>query len=125
MAYLLVGLGGGIGAISRFWLGRQIAQQSPSHFPLGTLLINVSGSLIIGLILGWMLEQSDTGGSWRWLIVVGILGGYTTFSTFAFESIALLDKGEIGKAVGYIVISNAASLAVCGLGLWIARTLAN
>ena len=113
--WLLVGLGGGVGAISRWALVRAlIARFGDGVMPWGTLVVNVVGCLAIGFAL-----RSPEGApreEWRLLLVVGLLGGFTTFSTFAHESVTLLREGARGTAFGYAALSNLLGLAAAWAG---------
>jgi CrcB protein len=94
MKYLVVGLGGFAGANARFWLSTIAARWFGPVFPYGTLIINVSGSFLIGLILSYLSEHSGLSDYYRLLLVTGFLGAYTTFSTYTFESLTLLREGS-------------------------------
>src|SRR5690349_6619722 len=84
--YLMVLVGGGVGALARYILGLAIAERIGGRFPLGTLVINVTGSFLIGLLMTLFTERLQPHPNWRLLLVVGVLGGYTTFSTFEYET---------------------------------------
>ncbi len=119
---VLITLGGALGSNVRYWLGGWIAAYANSEFPWGTFAINVSGSLVIGAYLaasqrlGWPLE-------WKLLIAVGVLGGYTTFSTFSWETLELMSQGAWELSLAYAFGSLAASLLGCYVGITLARTL--
>ena len=95
MAVLLVALGGGIGSAARYLVGGWFASRFGPAFPYGTFFINVSGSFIIGFFLALAQERLSLGPSWRLFFAVGFVGGYTTFSTFEYESIRLLQDREL------------------------------
>jgi fluoride exporter len=120
--YVWVGLGGLVGAVARFAVGKQAAERLGTAFPYGTLLVNVTGSLAIGLVVAFVLARV-TDPAWRLLLVAGFLGGYTTFSAFAFEAVALLQDGRWGRAVLYVLASNLIGLAACWGGLALGRGL--
>jgi CrcB protein len=124
MTWMLVGLGGGIGAILRYSVGRFYSDRSSSTFPLGTLTANLTGSLLIGLIFGWLLERNLGDSRWHTFLVVGLLGGYTTFSAFAFETVSMLEDRQYTQAATYVLVSNVIGLAACAIGIAIARQLA-
>ncbi len=93
--YFMVGLGGCFGAILRFWLGGWISNRMGSRFPYGTFVINITGSFLIGLVLTLLTERTHWSPSWRYLIPIGFIGGYTTFSTFEYETLRSFQDGEI------------------------------
>ena len=103
--YILIVLGGGIGAASRFALGTWIGQNWGRSFPLGTFVINVSGSFLIGLLMTLMAERFTENPAWRLFLVVGCLGGYTTFSSFEYETGKLVTDGEYLYATMNAVLS--------------------
>jgi CrcB protein len=121
--FLWVGVGGFAGANARYALGRYLVDRLGAAFPYGTFLINISGSLLIGLALTFLTERYVTDPMWRLLLVIGFLGGYTTFSSYAFESIALLEQGHWSRALLYVIGSNALSLLACYGGMSLARAL--
>lgn len=112
--YLLVALGGALGAALRYGLGAWLQGYS-SGFPLSTLAINVSGSLLIGLVLRLSLEGALSPEA-RLFLAVGVLGGYTTFSTFSYELLALAQGGEGGRAFLYAFLSLALGFGAVALG---------
>jgi CrcB protein len=121
---LWIGLGGFIGANARYFLGRAVIERWGSAFPWGTLTVNVLGSLLIGIILEVIAQRAISDPAYRLFLVVGFLGGFTTFSTFAFESVTLLDDGKWTRALTYVLASNALAIVACFLGMWIVRRLA-
>ena len=124
MEYLWVGLGGCLGANVRYILGMWIVGRVGSGFPLSTLLINVTGSFVIGTILVVLTERLIADPAWRLFLVVGFLGGYTTFSSYTFEALALMEQGAWLPAIVYIVGSNGGGLVAAYLGMVLARVLA-
>ena len=119
---VLVFLGAGFGANLRFWLGAAIQERVGPSFPWGTFTINVTGSLVIGLVMGLLLNTTAAPW-WRLLIVVGFLGGYTTFSSFSYETIGLLQVKAYLPALGYIVGSCFVSFVGTWIGLSCARAI--
>lgn len=115
-AYLQVALGGAIGSVARFGLVR--AMPGPG-FPAGTVLVNVAGSLAMGLLAA--LVASRGGLAWAPFLMTGILGGFTTFSAFSLDALALWDRGPGALAVAYVAGSVILSLAAAALGLAIGR----
>ncbi|MCS7058111.1 MAG: fluoride efflux transporter CrcB [Meiothermus sp.] len=100
--YLLVALGGAIGALLRYGLGAWVQALGGPGFPWSTFLINVSGSFLIGIVLRLSLEGALSP-EWRLFLAVGVLGGYTTFSTFSWETLTLAQQGEWLKASLYVL----------------------
>lgn len=123
MDYLWVGAGGFIGANARYALGLWIAGRVGLSFPWHTLLINVTGSLLIGVILILMTERLAMDPAWRLFLVVGFLGGYTTFSSYSFEAISLLEHGQWGSALAYALGSNGLCLGATALGMLLGRAI--
>jgi CrcB protein len=109
--YFLVFIGGGIGAVFRYWLSGVIPGYTGSQFPYGILIINILGCFLIGLLMAVAEERFAVSPMVRIFLTVGILGGFTTFSTFSYETIALLRDGELLKAALYV-----GSSVVFGLG---------
>ena len=120
---LLVGAGGFAGANARYFLGAWIAGRLGGAFPAATMLINVSGSLAIGVLLVLLVERLGLDPAWRLLLVTGFLGGYTTFSAYTFEAIALLEAGDPGGAAAYILGSNILGFGACFAGMLLARSV--
>lgn len=88
MKYLMVGFGGGLGSILRFWVGSYIGGKMGTRFPYGTFLINCTASFLIGLIITLLAEKAHWNPNLRYLIPIGFIGGYSTFSTFEYETFA-------------------------------------
>ncbi|HEX9615065.1 MAG TPA: fluoride efflux transporter CrcB [Bacteroidota bacterium] len=93
-SYMLVFLGGGLGAVARYWLSAAVYRFLSPEFPYGNLVVNISGCLCIGLIMSVTEERFVIPSTLRLFLAVGILGGFTTFSSFSYETIALLKGGE-------------------------------
>lgn len=111
MALILIFIGGGFGSICRYLLGRVVQSQSHSGFPVGTLAVNVVGCVVIGL-LAKLLMHAQTENLWRAALMVGVCGGFTTFSTFSLETLGLVNGGEWARAAAYVL----ASLIACLIG---------
>ncbi|TCK84749.1 fluoride efflux transporter CrcB [Albibacterium bauzanense] len=101
---LLIGSGSFVGGVLRYLLSQLIQIKTDSSFPVGTLGVNIVGCFLIGLIVGY-IDKENLGVEWRFLLVTGLLGGFTTFSAFSMESINLLREGQIGFALSYIALS--------------------
>jgi CrcB protein len=121
--FLWVGVGGCLGANTRYALGSWIAARLGPAFPAGTMVINVTGSLVIGVLLVLLTERLAAPPVWRLLLVTGFLGGYTTFSSYTFEALALVEAGAWAQAAGYVLGSNGLGLAACYAGMVLARLL--
>jgi fluoride exporter len=121
--YVWVGIGGFVGANARYGLSRFVADRLGGGFPYGTLLVNVSGSLAIGVILTLLTERLVADPAWRLLLVVGFLGGYTTFSSYTFETLALLEQGAWGRAAAYVAGNNLVGVLACYGGMVLARVI--
>ncbi len=121
--YIIVFAGGGTGAAVRFALGTLIGQRWGRSFPLGTFVINVSGSFLIGLLMTLMAERFTENPAWRLLLVVGFLGGYTTFSSFEYETGKLVMDGELVYAALNMVLSVAVGFVALKLGDVIAKLI--
>ena len=123
MEYLLVGVGGFLGANARYVLGALIAERLGAAFPYGTLIVNLTGSLAIGIILVLLTERLAADPAWRLLLVVGFLGGYTTFSSYTFDALLLAEAGQWGRALWYVLGSNVLGLAAAFAGMLLARRM--
>lgn len=119
MAVLLVALGGALGSVTRYLVGGWIADRLGVSFPYGTLVINLTASFIIGFFVAFAQERAGLSPYWRLFIAVGFVGGYSTFSTFEYESIRLLQDGEMLFGAIYLVGSVAAGAiaAITGITL--------
>jgi CrcB protein len=116
-----VALGSAFGGVSRFLLGAFIQQRTGSVLPVGTLLVNVSGSLLLGFILRYALATPAITPEVRALLTTGFCGGYTTFSTFSYETVALVEDGDYRRAALYAGLSVLLSIAAAWAGLALAR----
>ena len=121
-AFLLVGIGGAIGSMARYGSGVLVGRLWPMSFPLATMLVNISGSLIMGLFIGFLARttpawQADA----RLFFAVGVLGGFTTLSSFSLDTFTLIERGEIGQATIYVLGSIVVSVLALFVGLLIMR----
>ena len=114
MIYLLIALGGAAGSLLRYSLGGAVQRLSASGFPVGTLVVNVSGCFIIGVLVRQFMNM-QLSPDLRALLIVGFCGGFTTFSTFSAETLGLIEGGEYARAMSYVILS---------LGLCLTATLA-
>jgi CrcB protein len=121
--YLWVSLGGIFGACSRYFLSRFTAKILGTGFPWGTLFINVSGSFVLGLFLIYTTERAFVDPRWRLLIAIGFCGAYTTFSSYAFESMVYFQQGNWALFAGNILANNLLCLGAILGGAALARAL--
>jgi CrcB protein len=119
--WLMVAAGGGIGSLLRYVLVTAIMERFAVRFPLGTFLINVTGSFLIGLLMPLLTERFAWNPNWRLLLVVGFLGGYTTFSSFEYETFQSVRGGAHWLALGYVM----GSVILGYAGVWLGFRLAS
>lgn len=122
MGWVYVALGGALGALLRFGLTGWVQDLTGSPFPWGTVTVNVLGSMLLGFAVVW-LEATATSAEFRQFATIGLLGAFTTFSTFTYEALALLRGGDWWGAGGYVIGSLVAGLFGIALGLWLASYL--
>lgn len=113
-ALLLVGLGGLIGSMGRYLVAFVMLPLAPGGFPWGTFTVNLSGSFAIGLVMAAAVDRAWMAPDLRVLLAAGVIGGFTTMSSFSFETWALLEQGLLGLALGYVL----ATLFGCVLATW-------
>ncbi|MBI5040709.1 MAG: fluoride efflux transporter CrcB [Gammaproteobacteria bacterium] len=118
-----IAAGGALGALLRFWVASGVAAWLGKDFPYGTLLINVAGSLAIGFLYVLLVERFDVNVLWRPFLMIGLLGAFTTFSTFSLETVNLIEAGEGMKALANVVLSMSLCVGAAVLGLFIGRQL--
>jgi len=119
---LLIALGGAGGAVARYLLATQVHGLWSGLWPLGTLLVNVCGSLCIGVVFV-LLERLILHPDWRSVLMVGFLGAFTTFSTFALETVGLFQSGHAQQALLYALASTVACVTAAGAGIWLTRAV--
>lgn len=121
---LLVMAGGAIGAGLRFELGRAVPPAWGSGFPWGTLAVNLLGGFAMGMLAGALAPLFKWEADWRLFLGVGVLGGFTTFSAFSLEALNMIERGAVGMAVLYALVSVIGSVALLFVGLWVVRIAA-
>jgi fluoride exporter len=120
---ILIAVGGACGALMRFGISSGVAAVFGSGFPFGTLVVNVVGSLLIGVLYVFLTERLMGGAGLRALLVVGLLGAFTTFSTFSIETLQLIENGEAARALANVLANVVLCLSACWLGLIMVREL--
>src|SRR6266700_6626137 len=103
--YWMVGIGGFLGSVARYWVGNYIGNRMGMRFPFGTVAINISGSFLIGLVVTLISQRAHWNANWSYLVPIGFIGAYTTFSTFELETFRSLHEGEIIIAFLNVIVS--------------------
>lgn len=123
MAILLIAIGGGIGSVLRYLIGGIAQRAGGIGFPVGTLVVNITGSFLIGA-LSQHFMNTQTHPLLRAALITGLCGGYTTFSAFSLETVGLVEGGEVGRAAAYVVLSVTLSIAATFAGMAAIRATA-
>ncbi len=118
-----IAAGGALGALLRFWAANGVALWLGKGFPYGTLLVNVSGCLAIGFLYVLLLDRLEDGTLWRAFLMIGLLGAYTTFSTFSLETVNLIEAGEAMKAFVNVLLSVTLCVVAAAAGIMLGRQL--
>ena len=118
-----VALGGAIGSVARYLVGLTVQSRSGLDFPIGTLLVNLTGCLLLGFLARYLLETSAVSPEVRALLTIGLCGGYTTFSTFSYETVTLIEDADWRRAALYVALSVFGALGATILGMAGARLL--
>lgn len=121
--YLLIAIGGAFGSVARYWVGSAIAGRMGTRFPFGTFMINITACLIIGFSLTYMGRRAGWSPAWRYLIPIGFVGAYSTFSTYEWETLSTLRSGAFLLAALYALGSLILGLAAVWLGAALAETI--
>lgn len=121
-AYLIVFLGAGIGGALRHGVNVWSARVFGLNFPYGTLIVNIVGSLAMGLIAGYFMAKGSAAQHWRLFLATGILGGFTTFSSFSLDVALLYERGELAVLAFYVLASVLVSATALFIGLWATRS---
>ncbi len=122
-SYAWISLGAVLGANLRYFLSKLVTRYSDAAFPYGTLLINITGSMLLGFFLIWTTERVLADPLWRWLVAVGFCGSYTTFSSYAFETMAYFEQGHWYLFAANILANNLLCLGAVLVGAIIARSI--
>lgn len=118
---MLVAVGGALGAVARYWVSGYVVNNTNHYLPLGTLAVNVLGSMLMGVCFVLIMEKAQLPPASRQLLMVGFLGAFTTFSTFSLETLTLVQEGHILSALIYILLSLLCCIAALAAGLWLTR----
>lgn len=119
--YLMIAAGGALGSIARYWVGTAVASRTGSRFFYGTFVVNMTACLIIGFSLTWLGQRTGINPAWRFLIPIGFVGAYSTFSTFEFETFTYLQSSAFLIAALYVSLSVLLGLLAVWLGVLLAR----
>ncbi len=117
----VIAIGGAAGSVARFLLGALLQPRAAGTFPWGTFTINLTGSLLLGFLMRVAMGSTDFSPAMRAFLTVGFCGGYTTFSTYSYETAILLESGHVGKAATYALGSALLALVGTFSGFWLAR----
>lgn len=117
--WLIVGVGGFIGSVARYLFASQLTKLFPSAFPWGTFVVNITGCLVIGLVYGFAQRYQWFSPELRFFLATGICGGYTTFSSFAYENVQLIQSGDFGILAAYTAASLVLGIGCAALGAFI------
>lgn len=120
---LAIAGGGALGAVLRYWASTAVYTLTGRGFPYGTLVVNVVGSLLIGFLSIWLLERMSAGGALRAFLLIGVLGAFTTFSTFSLETLNLIEAGQLVRAGLNMLLSVSLCITAAALGIFFARQL--
>lgn len=121
ISLLLVMLGGAVGAGARHLTGRATLALLGPGYPYGTLTVNLVGGLLMGILTGVLARHAAAGEPWRLFLGVGVLGGFTTFSAFSLDIVAMVERGQAGAAIGYALLSTVGAVLALVGGLALAR----
>jgi CrcB protein len=121
--YFLIALGGALGSIARYWVGSAIANRMGTRFPYGTFVINMTACVIIGFSLTFLARRADLSSAWRFLVPVGFVGAYSTFSTYEWETLSTIRTGAFALAALYAVGSLILGLAAVWGGAALAEII--
>jgi len=120
---LAIAGGGALGAVLRYWMSTAVYTLAGREFPYGTLAVNVLGSLVMGFLYIWLLERSLESAGVRAFLLIGLLGAFTTFSTFSIETLLLMEGGQYIRALANTLVSVVLCITAAGFGVILARQL--
>lgn len=119
--YLYIALGGGLGSIARYWVGSTVSGRLGARFPYGTFVINITACVLLGFVMTWLGRRTGLNPGWRFLVPIGFVGAYSTFSTYEWETFSTLRTGAFLMAAIYAV----SSLLLGLLAVWAGAVLAD
>jgi fluoride exporter len=121
--YFWIAVGGSLGSIARYWVGSTVASRMGTRFPYGTFVINITACLIIGFAMAFLARRTEFNAAWRFLIPVGFVGAYSTFSTFEWETYSSLQMGDLLIAGLYVFLSLVVGFAGVWCGVMLAKVI--
>jgi fluoride exporter len=121
--YFLIAVGGALGSLARYWVGVTIYSRLGTRFPYGTFVVNLTACVLIGFSLAFLGRRVDLSPAWRFLVPIGFIGAYSTFSTFEYETFSNLQNGAFVIAALYVIASVVLGLAAVWLGTLAARVV--
>ena len=119
--YLLIALGGALGSIARYWVGSTVGSRMGTRFPYGTFVINLTACVIIGFSMTFLARRTELNPAWRFLVPIGFIGAYSTFSTYEWETLSTLRSGALLESSLYAFGSLFLGLAATWVGIMIAE----
>lgn len=123
MKYLMIALGGSVGAIARYAVGSYVGNRMGTRFPYGTFLINMSGSFVIGMVMTILAARTHLSRNWAFLVPIGFIGAYTTFSSFELETLRLVQDGQATSALLNVLLSVVVGFVMVWMGVVAGRAL--
>ncbi len=120
---MAIALGGALGSLSRYWFGNLVTHLLGSHFPWGTLLVNIIGSLLMGVLYVLLIEKTHLPAIWRSVTIIGFMGAFTTFSTFSLQAFALFEESRFIAALMYVIVSVTICILAAAAGVFATRQL--
>lgn len=120
---VLVAVGGAVGSVARYWMGITVQQLANGHLPLGTIAVNLLGSFVLGVVMALSLERGTIDANGRALLAIGLCGGFTTMSTFSYETLALLYDGRVALALSNVGLTVIGCVLAVWLGIALARAI--
>ncbi len=121
--YMYIAVGGALGSIARFWVGSAVASRLGTKFPYGTFVINITACVVLGFSLTFLAKRTDLNPAWRFLVPIGFLGAYSTFSSYEWETISTLRNGNFSMAALYAFSSLFLGLAAVWCGILLAEMI--